>query len=91
MMSLAAKALPAASTASLGVYAFGMVAVFACSAAYHLATRAKLKAILRRFDHAAIYVKIAGTYTPLALLKMGDAVGMVLLGVVCMPVSLVPA
>ena len=82
MMSLAAKALPAASTASLGVYAFGMVAVFACSAAYHLATRARLKAILRRFDHAAIYVKIAGTYTPLALLKMGDAVGLTLLGAV---------
>ena len=82
MLTLAAKMLPAASTLSLGVYAFGMVAVFACSAAYHLATRPALKAILRRFDHAAIYVKIAGTYTPLALLKMGDAVGMVLLGVV---------
>src|SRR4051794_7005025 len=82
MLTLAAKALPAASTASLGVYAFGMVAVFACSAAYHLATRPGLKAILRRFDHAAIYVKIAGTYTPLAFVKMGDAVGFALLGAV---------
>src|SRR4029079_9507993 len=80
--TLAAKALPMASTASLGVYAFGMVAVFACSAAYHLSAHWKLKAIFRRFDHAAIYVKIAGTYTPLALLKMGDAVGLALLGVV---------
>jgi hemolysin III len=84
MLTLAAKALPAASTASLGVYAFGMVAVFACSAAYNMATPARpaLKAILRRFDHAAIYVKIAGTYTPLALLKIGDAVGLALLGAV---------
>jgi hemolysin III len=82
MMMLAARALPAAATASLGVYAFGMVAVFACSAAYHLATRPRLKAILRRFDHAAIYVKIAGTYTPLAFVKMGDAVGFALLGAV---------
>jgi hemolysin III len=82
MLTLAAKALPAASTASLGVYAFGMVAVFACSAAYHLSAHGRLKAILRRFDHAAIYVKIAGTYTPLALLKMGDAVGLALLGAV---------
>ena len=82
MMTLAAKVLPAASMLSLGVYAFGLVAVFACSAAYHLVspTRPQLKAILRRFDHAAIYVKIAGTYTPLALLKMGDAVGLALLG-----------
>ena len=84
MLTLAAKVLPAASTASLGVYAFGMVAVFACSAAYNMATpaRPKLKAILRRFDHAAIYVKIAGTYTPLAFVKMGDAVGLALLGAV---------
>ena len=82
MLALAAKALPAASTASLGVYAFGMVAVFACSAAYHLSAHGKLKAILRRFDHAAIYLKIAGTYTPLAPLKMGDAVGLALLGAV---------
>jgi len=81
MMTLAVNMLPAAATASLGIYAFGMVAVFACSAAYNLASPARpgLKAILRRFDHAAIYVKIAGTYTPLAL-KMGGMAGMVLLG-----------
>jgi hemolysin III len=82
MLTLAAKMLPAASTISLGVYAFGMVAVFACSAAYNLATDLKWKPILRRFDHAAIYVKIAGTYTPFAFVKMGDAVGLALLGVV---------
>src|SRR5262245_39432016 len=81
MLTLAANMLPAVATASLGVYAFGLVAVFACSAAYNLASPARpgLKAMLRRFDHAAIYVKIAGTYTPLAL-KMGDAAGIVLLG-----------
>src|ERR1700674_811584 len=66
----------------LGVYGFGLVAVFACSAAYNLATEARIKAILRRFDHAAIYVKIAGTYTPFAFVKMGDAVGLALLGAV---------
>jgi hemolysin III len=78
MMLLAVRSLPAASTASLGIYAFGLMAVFGCSAAYHLASRIRLKAILRRFDHAAIYVKIAGTYTPFAV-KMGDAAGLVLL------------
>src|SRR5947207_6732648 len=82
MMTVAAKVLPAASTVSLGVYAFGMVAVFVCSAAYNLATEARIKAVLRRFDHAAIYVKIAGTYTPFAFVKMGDAVGLALLGAV---------
>jgi hemolysin III len=83
MMTLAINMLPVAATASLGIYGFGMVAVFACSAAYNLASPARpgLKGILRRFDHAAIYVKIAGTYTPLAI-KMGDLGGLVLLGAV---------
>ena len=81
-LMLAALHLPAASVASLAVYGFGLIAVFACSAAYHLATEARLKAILRRFDHAAIYVKIAGTYTPFAAIKMGDAAGFALLGAV---------
>jgi hemolysin III len=81
MMTLAAKMLSPTATAGLGVYAFGMVAVFTCSAAYNLASPARpgLKSILRRFDHAAIYVKIAGTYTPLAI-KMGDLGGLLLLG-----------
>ena len=55
--------------ASLAIYGFGLIAVFACSAAYNLATEARLKAILRRFDHAAIYVKIASTYTPFAMVR----------------------
>ena len=64
------------------VYGVALVAVFACSAAYHLISRPKLKAILRRCDHAAIYFKIAGTYTPFALLKIGGTVGVSLLGIV---------
>jgi len=75
-------ALPALSATSLGVYGVGMVAVFCCSAAYHLSREGKAKALLRRFDHAAIYVKIAGTYTPFALVKIGDTTGLVLLGLV---------
>ena len=82
VLMIATNHLPAASIASLAVYGFGLVAVFACSAAYHLATEARLKAVLRRFDHAAIYVKIAGTYTPFAAIKMGDAAGVVLLAAV---------
>src|SRR5262245_54011201 len=84
MMTLAAKMLPATTAASLGVYAFGMVAVFACSAAYNLASPARpgLKAILRRFDHAAIYVKIAATYSPPPL-QTGDVGRILLLGGVC--------
>ncbi len=74
--------LPPLSTASVVVYSAGMLAVFCFSAAYNLVGRPGLKAILRRFDHAAIYVKIAATYTPFALVKMGGAAGIGLLAAV---------
>lgn len=68
---------PASSTAVL-IYGGGMLAVFVCSAAYNL-SRSRWRWLLRRLDHAAIYVKIAATYTPFAAIKMGGAVGIGLL------------
>ncbi len=53
-----------------------------CSAARPPITssrRPRLKSLLRRFDHAAIYIKIAATYTPFAVVKMGGAAGIGLL------------
>src|SRR5690242_12285448 len=79
---LAVGALPAHATASVLIYGAGVVAVFGCSAAYHLVKRPGLKALLRRFDHAAIYLKIAATYTPFAAVKMGGLAGIALLSAV---------
>ncbi len=53
-----------------------------CSALYNLAATGSRKALLRRFDHAAIFMMIAGTYTPVALLAVGGASGRALLAVV---------
>jgi hemolysin III len=74
--------LPLLSAVSLGIYGAALAAVFCCSAAYHLTSEGKVKALLRRFDHAAIYIKIAATYTPFALVKLGGATGLFLLGLV---------
>ena len=82
LIVFAFRHLPSMSFVSLVIYGFGLVAVFGCSAAYHLINRPRLKAILRRCDHAAIYFKIAGTYTPFAMLKIGGTTGFALLGVV---------
>ncbi len=71
---------PASSTAVL-IYGGGMLAVFVCSAAYNM-SRSQWRWLWRRLDHAAIYVKIAATYTPFAAIKMGGAVGIGLLVVV---------
>jgi hemolysin III len=48
----------------VAVYAVGLLAVLGLSAAYNLWPVSPVKWLLRRFDHAAIYVLIAATYTP---------------------------
>ncbi len=56
--------------------------MFGFSAAYHLATRPDWRAALRRCDHAAIFVMIAGSYTPFALVSVGGTLGLGLLALV---------
>jgi hemolysin III len=67
---------------ALVVYGVALVATFACSAGYHLVVRPKVKEVFRRLDHAAIFLMIAGTYTPFVLIKMDNAWGLGLLAVV---------
>jgi len=56
--------------APLFVYAAGLVAMLGCSAAYHLLRASRRRDWLRRFDHAAIFAMIAGTYTPFTILGL---------------------
>jgi len=67
---------------SLAIYGLALVATFSFSAGYHLVVRPKLKEVLRRLDHAAIFLMIAGTYTPFILIKMQTPWGLGLLAVV---------
>ncbi len=54
--------------ASLLIYGVGLVLMFSASAAYHLIpARPRVAQILRKLDHTAIYLLIAGTYTPICL------------------------
>jgi len=82
MLVAAALSLPAPSTASLAVYGAAMLAMLGCSAAYHMAALPARKRVLQRFDHAAIFFKIAGTYTPFVIVKMGSLAGFALLSAV---------
>lgn len=63
----------------LSLYAAGLVAMLGCSALYNLAGEGPRKALLRRFDHAAIFMMIAGTYTSVVLLALGGAWAVALL------------
>jgi len=67
---------------SLSIYGLALVTMFTCSAGYNLIVRPKVKAVFRRLDHAAIFLMIAGTYTPFALMKMDAEWGYTLLAVV---------
>ena len=49
---------------SVSVYAAGLLAMLGFSAAYNLWPVSRRKWLLRRFDHSAIYILIAATYTP---------------------------
>lgn len=59
-------------TASLVLYLFGVVSSYATSTIYHAipARNADAKALARKFDHAAIYWHIAGSYSPVTLIAM---------------------
>lgn len=59
--------------AAAAIYGASLVAMFAASAGYHLWLGApRFREWLRRIDHAAIYAKIAGTYTPFTVLLGGE-------------------
>lgn len=53
--------------AALAVYAAGYFLMFGFSLAYNMTPPSALKWLLRRFDHSAIYVMIAGTYTAIVV------------------------
>lgn len=60
-----------------GIYSAALIAMLVCSALYHHLPRPSWKPWLLRLDHSAIYVKIAGTYTPFAILSGGAGGGLV--------------
>lgn len=67
---------------ALALYGLGLLAMLGCSALYNLAGHGRWKAAFRRLDHAAIFVMIAGTYTPFMAVVLGDAWGFGLLAFV---------
>lgn len=66
---------------ALAVYGTALLATFVASALYHLAPWHAARPTLRRLDHAAIYLKIAGTYTPLVVM-LGSTFAYLILAVV---------
>jgi hemolysin III len=66
------------------VYTGSVVGMFTVSAIYHRVTwkTPKARTSMKRLDHSMIFVLIAGTYTPFALLAMPHDAGLLVLGIV---------
>ena len=85
LLALVARALLHGNTLQLvscSVFAVSMITLYTASVAYHSARAPVLRTRLRTVDHAAIYVLIAGTYTPFALVTLQGTAGWVLFGVI---------
>jgi hemolysin III len=67
---------------SCSVYGTTLIFLYAASTLYHGIHFPRTKAILRAFDHSAIFLLIAGTYTPFALVSLRGAWGWSLFGVI---------
>ena len=68
--------------AAASVYGASLVLLYGTSVLYHAVSSARAKAIIRRCDHAAIYVLIAGSYSPFLVGPLRGAWGWSLLGVI---------
>ena len=66
---------------SFSVYGATLVLLYLFSTLYH-SVRGRAKLVLARLDHSAIYLLIAGTYTPFTLVSMRGAWGWTLFGLV---------
>jgi hemolysin III len=68
------------ATAAAAIYAAALCGLLGTSALYHRVTwRPPVRAWMRRLDHAMIFVLIAGTYTPFAMLVMSEPLSDVIL------------
>lgn len=66
---------------SAAVFSIAMMLLYLASTLYHYSSSQKTRQYLRIFDHASIYLLIAGTYTPFTLVTLHGTLGWVLFGV----------
>lgn len=67
---------------SFAIFGSTMVLLYLSSTLYHSFTRQKIKNLFARFDHAAIFLLIAGTYTPFVLTTLRGPLGWSLFGII---------
>lgn len=84
LIALAAATVSAKAALATSIYGLTVLGLFGVSAVYHRVTwkSNRVRTWMKRLDHSMIFVFIAGTYTPFALLAMNPDTGRVVLLVV---------
>ena len=82
LLTLAVMHGSALRIVSCAIYGSTLICVYAASTLYHGITAPRFKHALKIVDHCAIYLLIAGTYTPFLLVNLGGHWGWSLLGVI---------
>jgi hemolysin III len=82
LVSEAAQRTGALILVSVAIYGVGLIFMIGASALYNHAGPSRCKEWFRRLDHAAIFLMIAGTYTPFVLVRMGGPWGLGIAGFV---------
>ena len=79
LIALAARSGDATKIVACSIYGAALFLLFGSSTLYH-GLQGRAKSILRKLDHCSIYLLIAGTYTPFALVTLRGAWGWTLFG-----------
>jgi len=82
LVTLAALRGNARHIVACSVYGATLVCLYAASTVYHSVRSRRLRRVMRFLDHSAIYLLIAGTYTPFMLVNLRGGWGWTLFGLV---------
>jgi hemolysin III len=82
LIATVAKTGSFVNVAGATVFALTTVLLYCASTLYHAVSRERVKALLRKLDHGAIFLLIAGTYTPFTLGPLKGPLGWTLFGIV---------
>jgi len=82
LVVMAARHGTALNIVAVSIFSVTMILLYLSSTLYHALPEGKVKDVLARIDHAAIYLFIAGSYTPFALGVLNGAWGWTLFGAI---------
>ena len=81
-IALLAKATNSSAIIAVIIFGLSLFMLYLASTSYHASRKEATRLKLRIFDHAAIFILIAGTYTPICVISLKESVGTLLLVII---------